>query len=142
MRRTAISSPAKRYQSMGPEEIAKVLRHWQSDVGFMAAVQDKAKRNPFPGIDMNKDWNRAACELHMHFSENWGEPDERMKIQQAFAGYSLWRQLEPIELELEELKGVFAKVFVGEGPGKESCSRIPGSKSRQDSFLSSRSGRL
>ncbi|PMD24917.1 hypothetical protein NA56DRAFT_557279, partial [Hyaloscypha hepaticicola] len=54
-------------------------------------------------------------------------PEIRMKIAESLNKFSLWAQLEPIEWDPEELKGMFDKVFVGEGLGKSGWTRKPGS---------------
>lgn len=126
------------YQEISPNSIAKATRHWTLDRNFMRDAKKKEKYNPFPGVDLNKGQNRAMCDLKIHFADNKGTPWERSGIQQAFKGYSLWAQLKPFELNAEEMKGIFGKVFVGQKLPKGTWVRVPGSwwAARKSLFLS------
>lgn len=128
MRRAAISpiSASKPYQKMSPASLESVLNNWAQDKRFMADGRDRERFNPFPNLDLNEGWTRARCEVKMHFAENAGATEQKIKIQEAFKGYSLWSQLEPLELDGEDLKSIFGMVFVGNEGVKEGWARVPG----------------
>jgi hypothetical protein len=117
-----------------PASLQKALKVWQYDRDFMCSAAELEARNRFRGIDMNEGWNRAAATLWNFTTDasyfvpyNEGGPEIRMKIAESLNRFSLWAQLEPIEWDPEELKGMFDKVFVGEGLGNHGWARKPGS---------------
>lgn len=141
-RRAAITAHTDEsgYHQPSPEYIERALQRWKQDERLMFNFKARERRNPFPGIDMNKGWNRARCDSRLYFLENYGTVEEKMKIQQGFKGYSLWAQLEPYELDVKELEGIFDRVFVGETGVKEGWARTPGSwwAQRKNLFLGDR----
>lgn len=112
---------------MSPASLNHLLHNWKQDKKLIAESRERERYNPFPDLDLNEGWTRARCEVKMHFQENFGEIEEKVRIQKVFKGYSLWAQLDPLELESEELKGVFHMIFVGDKSAKEGWARIPGS---------------
>ncbi len=117
-----------------PASLQKALKFWQYDQDFMCSAVELEARNRFRGIDMNEGWNRAAATLWNFTIDasyfvpyNGGGPEIRMKIAESLNRFSLWAQLEPIEWDPEELKGMFDKAFVGEGLGNSGWARKPGS---------------
>jgi hypothetical protein len=103
-----------------PASLQKALKFWQYDREFICSAAELEARNRFRGIDMNEGWNRAAATLWNFTIDasyfvpyNEGGPEIRMKIAESLNRFSLWAQLEPIEWDPEELKGMFDKVFVG-----------------------------
>lgn len=117
-----------------PDSLQEALKVWQYDRQFMCSAAELEARNRFRGIDMNEGWNRTAATLWNFTIDssyfvpyNEGGPEIRMKIAESLNRFSLWAQLEPIEWDPEELKGMFDKVFVGEGLGKSGWARKPGS---------------
>jgi hypothetical protein len=117
-----------------PSSLRKALNFWQHDREFLSNAEELEARNRFRGIDMNEGWNRAAASLwnftvdapsFVPYDE--GGPEIRMKITEMMNRFSLWSQLEPIEWHADELKGMFHKVFVGEGLGNSGWARKPGS---------------
>jgi hypothetical protein len=125
------SSPAPREPN--PGEIAHRLRHWTYDPYMAAESERRERENPFPDVDMNAGWNRARCDGIMYFAEQheWmqvleGGPEERLKVKESLNSFSFWSQLEPFELDMEEVSGMFDKVFVGESYGQFGWARTPG----------------
>jgi hypothetical protein len=117
-----------------PASLRKALNFWQYDREFMCNAEELEARNRFRGIDMNEGWNRAAVSLwnftvdapsFVPYDE--GGPEIRIKITEMLNRFSFWSQLEPIEWDVEELKGIFDMVFVGEGLGNSGWARKPGS---------------
>jgi hypothetical protein len=125
------------YLEMSPMSIVKATYHWTLDKNFMRDAMMKEKYNQFRGMDMNEAQNRAVCDLKINFLENKGTTWERSHIQQAFKGYSIWAQLKPFELDIEEVRGMFEKVFVGQKHPKGTWARVPGSwwAARKSLFL-------
>jgi hypothetical protein len=83
-----------------PERLATELRHWTLDRRFMSDSEYRERHNPFPGLDLNAGNTRERCEGLMHFAElpKWkggsvleGGPEERMRIEEGFGKFSLWR---------------------------------------------------
>jgi hypothetical protein len=117
-----------------PAAVRKALSQWQYDEQWMKNAERLEAKNRFRGIDLNYGWNRATANLinstkdaawvAPHFE---GGPEMRMKITEALSRFSLWSQLEPIEWDAEEMKGMFDMVFVGEGLGNSGWARKPGS---------------
>jgi hypothetical protein len=117
-----------------PAAVRKALSQWQYDEQWMENAERLEAKNRFRGIDLNYGWNRATANLinstkdaawvTPHFE---GGPEMRMKITEALSRFSLWSQLEPIEWDAEELKGMFDMIFVGEGLGNSGWARKPGS---------------
>lgn len=130
-RRSAITCNIDKSGNHEPsrEYLKRALQRWKQDGKLMFNFNARERRNPFPGVDMNKGWNRPRCDGRLYFLENQihGTVEEKMKIEQGFRGYSLWAQLEPYKLDAEELKGIFGKIFVGETGVKEGWARTPGS---------------
>jgi hypothetical protein len=117
-----------------PASLQEALKFLQYDREFMCSAAELEARNRFRGIDMNEGWNRAAATLWNFTIDassfvpyNEGGSEIRMKITESLNRFSLWAQLEPIEWDPVELKGMFDKVFVGEGLGNSGWARKPGS---------------
>ncbi|PMD52021.1 uncharacterized protein K444DRAFT_669685 [Hyaloscypha bicolor E] len=117
-----------------PAAVRKALSQWKYDEQWMENAERLEAKNRFRGIDLNYGWNRAAANLINSTKDAaWvapyfeGGPEMRMKITEALSRFSLWSQLEPIEWDAEELKGMFDMVFVGEGLGNSGWARKPGS---------------
>jgi hypothetical protein len=116
-----------------PSSLRKALRRWAYDRAFMENAERAERHNHFRGIDINEGWNRDRANGWQfnvdieHCAPYWeGGPEMRMKITEGFNRFSLWSQLEPIEWDAEELKGMFDIVFVGEGLGNFGWVRKPG----------------
>jgi hypothetical protein len=113
-----------------PSQLKRFLRErWtQNNRYFARECREREERNPFPGIDMNSGWNRARYELKRAFKSPAGGIEERVKIQEGFAQFSLFRQLDSLVLT-ELVCGGFDHVFVGAGRGRDKSvwSREPGS---------------
>lgn len=118
--------------------ITNLLAQWHCDKAFMASCKKRELSNPFPGVDMNRGWNRARYEGTMGFQEEKdnfpvlrGGAQEKLEILTRLRGWSLGRQTEGIQWEAEDVKGVFDMVFVGDGgrEGGRGCAwaREPGS---------------
>jgi hypothetical protein len=100
----------------------------------MQRAEKLEARDPFRGIDMNEGWNRDAANLIVSTRDSeWalpcedGGPEMKMKIKEMMNRFSFWAQLEPIEWDVEELKGMFDVVFVGARLGNAGWARKPGS---------------
>jgi hypothetical protein len=66
----------------------------------MSDSEYRERHNPFPGLNLNVGNTRERCEGLMHFAElpKWkggsvleGGAEERMRIEERFARFSLWR---------------------------------------------------
>jgi hypothetical protein len=82
----------------------------------MSEGEYRERHNPFPGLDLNDGNKRERCEGLMHFAElpKWkggsvleGGPGERMRIEEGFARFSLWRYVIPL---LPQLAPVYVEI--------------------------------
>ena len=115
------------------KNLRRALRKWEQDRVWMEEAERAQENNRFKGIDMNDGWNRAKIngwqffvdiqQIAPHFE---GGPEMRVKIIEGFNRFNFWSQLEPIEWDVNELKGVFDVVFMGEGLGNSGWARKPG----------------
>lgn len=123
---------------LSPYHMTNLLARWHSDKKFMATCQKRERTDPFPEIDMNQGWNRSRCEGKLAFEEEKdifpvlrGGAQEKLDVLGALRGWSWQRQGEGIQWVLEDLRGVFDMVFVGDGGrnGERGCAwaREPGS---------------
>ena len=116
-----------------PAKAQAVLSKWECDYYFRRIAERQEAVNIFRGIDLNEGWNRDAAKLiemtrecHRELPCEKGGPEVGLKIKESMNRFSFWAQLEPIEWEVDELKGMFDVVFVGEGLGNTGWSRKPG----------------
>ncbi|KAE9381473.1 hypothetical protein N431DRAFT_321051 [Stipitochalara longipes BDJ] len=129
----AIRSPAIPW-IYSPANTQDAVKQWHYDKEWMRRAERLEAKNPYRGIDMNEGWNRDVANLiNSTRDSQWalpcceGGPETRMKIKDTMNRFSLWAQLEPIEWDVEELKGMFRVVFIGEGLGNPGWARKPGS---------------
>jgi hypothetical protein len=119
------SSPQNNSTCFNPAILERFFRRIRDSPNWTTALLER-KYSPFPelNLDYNEGWNRARCELYMSLGdERKALPhlevgvEEKISIQEAFAGFSLRRQVEPLQWVEEELDGMFGFVFKGEGNG-------------------------
>ena len=111
-----------------PRQLRRFLHEiWTQNNPYLAReCREREKRNPFPGINMNSGWNRARYKLETAFEYPVGGIEECVKLQEGFAQFSLFRQLDALVLTEVDCGG-FDHVFAGAGRDKSGWSREPGS---------------
>ena len=132
-----------KHSEMTSRQIRRILRKWaRRDHRFATECQQREATNPFPGIDLNVGWNRARCELEMHFDHLFGSVEERMRIKEDFTRFSFARQQDALLLKEDVCAGI-ERIFVGAARGISLWSRQPGSWwGARERLLTSRHGEL
>jgi hypothetical protein len=108
---------------LSPASIHRSLWHWTLDADHMSNCALREQRNPFPGVDMNEGENRARFSAQL-LPDPADLLEDKMRVVESFKGFSLWRQVAPLQLSISQWEGLLEEVFEAEYTG---WSRAPGS---------------